>query len=87
MAFGAMAVFMKEACLSSPALLALEDGSIFKGLAIGADGTSVGEVVFNTAMTGYASEPERMSSDKSLASREVNPVITKVRGSAVWILA
>ena len=37
----------------SPALLALEDGSIFKGLAIGADGTSVGEVVFNTAMTGY----------------------------------
>jgi carbamoyl-phosphate synthase small subunit len=39
--------------LSSPAILALEDGSIFKGLAIGADGTSVGEVVFNTAMTGY----------------------------------
>ncbi|MCZ6827974.1 MAG: glutamine-hydrolyzing carbamoyl-phosphate synthase small subunit, partial [Gammaproteobacteria bacterium] len=37
----------------SPAILALEDGSIFKGLAIGADGTSVGEVVFNTAMTGY----------------------------------
>jgi carbamoyl-phosphate synthase small subunit len=39
--------------LFSPAILALEDGSIFKGLAIGADGTSVGEVVFNTAMTGY----------------------------------
>jgi carbamoyl-phosphate synthase small subunit len=39
--------------LSSPAILALEDGSIFKGLAIGADGTSIGEVVFNTAMTGY----------------------------------
>jgi carbamoyl-phosphate synthase small subunit len=39
--------------LSSPAILALEDGSIFKGLAIGAEGTSVGEVVFNTAMTGY----------------------------------
>ena len=37
----------------SPAILALEDGSIFKGLAIGADGTSVGEVVFNTAMSGY----------------------------------
>ena len=37
----------------SPAILALEDGSIFKGLSIGADGTSVGEVVFNTAMTGY----------------------------------
>ena len=36
-----------------PAILALEDGSIFRGLAIGADGSSVGEVVFNTAMTGY----------------------------------
>ena len=39
--------------MSTTAILALEDGSIFKGLAIGADGTSVGEVVFNTAMTGY----------------------------------
>jgi len=39
--------------LSSPALLALEDGSIFRGLAIGAIGSSVGEVVFNTSMTGY----------------------------------
>jgi carbamoyl-phosphate synthase small subunit len=39
--------------LSIPAILVLEDGSIFKGLAIGATGTSVGEVVFNTAMSGY----------------------------------
>ena len=39
--------------MSSSAILALEDGSIFKGVAIGATGTSVGEVVFNTAMTGY----------------------------------
>ncbi len=39
--------------MSNPAILALEDGSIFKGKAIGADGASVGEVVFNTAMTGY----------------------------------
>ena len=37
----------------SPAILVLEDGSVFKGLAIGAEGTSVGEVVFNTAMSGY----------------------------------
>jgi carbamoyl-phosphate synthase small subunit len=36
-----------------PALLALADGSIFKGISIGADGSTVGEVVFNTAMTGY----------------------------------
>ena len=39
--------------MSSPAILVLEDGSVFKGLAIGADGISVGEVVFNTAMSGY----------------------------------
>jgi carbamoyl-phosphate synthase small subunit len=39
--------------LSTPAILALEDGSIFKGIAIGATGQSSGEVVFNTSMTGY----------------------------------
>jgi carbamoyl-phosphate synthase small subunit len=42
-----------EVVLSIPAILALEDGSIFNGVAIGAMGTSVGEVVFNTAMSGY----------------------------------
>jgi carbamoyl-phosphate synthase small subunit len=36
-----------------PALLALEDGTIFEGVSVGAPGLSVGEVVFNTAMTGY----------------------------------
>ena len=36
-----------------PALLALEDGSLFRGVSIGAPGEAVGEVVFNTAMTGY----------------------------------
>jgi carbamoyl-phosphate synthase small subunit len=36
-----------------PALLVLEDGSVFRGTAIGAEGLSVGEVVFNTAITGY----------------------------------
>jgi carbamoyl-phosphate synthase small subunit len=36
-----------------PALLALEDGSVFHGHAVGAIGETVGEVVFNTAMTGY----------------------------------
>ncbi|MFK4753149.1 glutamine-hydrolyzing carbamoyl-phosphate synthase small subunit [Oceanobacter antarcticus] len=39
--------------MSTPAILALEDGSLFKGTSIGALGTSVGEVVFNTSMTGY----------------------------------
>src|SRR5476649_2624841 len=37
----------------SPAILALEDGSVFHGLAFGADATIAGECVFNTAMTGY----------------------------------
>ena len=39
--------------LFCPAILALEDGSVFHGTAIGAAESSVGEVVFNTAMTGY----------------------------------
>jgi len=39
--------------LTKPAVLVLEDGSVFRGRSIGADGKSVGEVVFNTAMTGY----------------------------------
>ncbi len=39
--------------LRKPALLVLEDGTIFRGDSIGADGQTVGEVVFNTAMTGY----------------------------------
>ena len=39
--------------MSVGALLALEDGSLFGGRSIGVRGTSTGEVVFNTAMTGY----------------------------------
>lgn len=39
--------------MSKSALLVLEDGTIFHGTAIGADGYSIGEVVFNTSMTGY----------------------------------
>ena len=39
--------------MANSALLVLEDGSVFKGTAIGAKGTAVGEVVFNTSMTGY----------------------------------
>jgi carbamoyl-phosphate synthase small subunit len=38
---------------SVPAILALADGSIFQGFSIGATGHTIGEVVFNTAMTGY----------------------------------
>ena len=39
--------------MTRPAILVLEDGSVFHGQSIGADGQAVGEVVFNTAMTGY----------------------------------
>ena len=39
--------------MSTPAILALQDGSVFHGTSIGADGQTIGEVVFNTAMTGY----------------------------------
>ncbi|HEY8229806.1 MAG TPA: glutamine-hydrolyzing carbamoyl-phosphate synthase small subunit [Rhodanobacteraceae bacterium] len=39
--------------MPTPALLALADGTLFRGEAVGASGATVGEVVFNTAMTGY----------------------------------
>ncbi|HEX9706984.1 MAG TPA: glutamine-hydrolyzing carbamoyl-phosphate synthase small subunit [Steroidobacteraceae bacterium] len=38
---------------STPAVLALEDGTVFRGISIGTSGVTTGEVVFNTAMTGY----------------------------------
>jgi carbamoyl-phosphate synthase small subunit len=52
---------------SRPAILVLEDGSVFKGLSIGVDGDSVGEVVFNTAMTGY----QEILTDPSYSSQIV----------------
>jgi len=39
--------------LAEPAILALEDGTVFRGVSVGAQGRTLGEVVFNTAMTGY----------------------------------
>lgn len=39
--------------MTQPAILVLEDGTVFEGESVGAAGLSVGEVVFNTAMTGY----------------------------------
>lgn len=47
------------------AMLALADGSLFPGIAIGASGQTVGEVVFNTAMTGY----QEILSDPSYAEQ------------------
>jgi carbamoyl-phosphate synthase small subunit len=53
--------------LTKSALLVLEDGTVFNGVSIGADGCSVGEVVFNTAMTGY----QEILSDPSYARQIV----------------
>jgi carbamoyl-phosphate synthase small subunit len=53
--------------LAKSAVLVLEDGTVFNGVAIGADGYSVGEVVFNTAMTGY----QEILSDPSYAQQIV----------------
>jgi len=53
--------------LTKSALLALEDGTIFYGVSIGIDGCSAGEVVFNTAMTGY----QEILSDPSYARQIV----------------
>lgn len=46
-------LFSKGANAPSSAILALADGTIFRGVSIGADGYCVAEVVFNTSMTGY----------------------------------
>ena len=51
----------------TPALLVLADGSVFRGTAIGAPGCTVGEVVFNTAMTGY----QEILTDPSYAGQVV----------------
>ncbi|MGR9045687.1 MAG: glutamine-hydrolyzing carbamoyl-phosphate synthase small subunit [Gammaproteobacteria bacterium] len=53
--------------MSKPALLVLEDGTVFKGVSIGIDGCSVGEVVFNTSLTGY----QEILSDPSYARQIV----------------
>ena len=39
--------------MTQTAILVLEDGTVFEGVSVGAPGLSIGEVVFNTAMTGY----------------------------------
>jgi carbamoyl-phosphate synthase small subunit len=52
---------------SLPAVLALADGTVFRGRAIGAPGVAVGEVVFNTAMTGY----QEIVTDPSYAGQVV----------------
>jgi carbamoyl-phosphate synthase small subunit len=49
--------------IHKPAILVLADGTVFEGLSVGAEGEAVGELVFNTAMTGY----QEMLTDPSYA--------------------
>ena len=45
--------FMSISSTQTPAILALEDGRVFHGVSIGASGNAVGEICFNTSMSGY----------------------------------
>lgn len=65
--------------MSETAILALEDGQIFEGTAIGAVGATVGEVVFNTAMTGY----QEILSDPSYAQQLVTLTYPHI-GNTGW---
>ena len=49
--------------INIPAILALADGTVYKGISVGASGDCVGELVFNTSMTGY----QEMLTDPSYA--------------------
>ena len=62
-----------------PALLALEDGSVFLGQSIGVEGQSVGEVVFNTAMTGY----QEILTDPSYARQIVTLTYPQIGNTGV----
>ncbi|MSQ40164.1 MAG: carbamoyl-phosphate synthase small subunit [Dehalococcoidia bacterium] len=55
--------------MGKPAYLALEDGTVYQGEAFGAEASAVGEVVFNTSMTGY----QEMLTDPSYAGQIVVP--------------
>ncbi|NKC00171.1 MAG: glutamine-hydrolyzing carbamoyl-phosphate synthase small subunit [Pseudomonadales bacterium] len=62
-----------------PALIALEDGSVFLGQSIGVEGSTVGEVVFNTAMTGY----QEILTDPSYAQQIVTLTYPQVGNTGV----
>ena len=62
-----------------PALLALEDGSVFYGQSIGVEGTNVGEVVFNTAMTGY----QEILTDPSYASQIITLTYPQIGNTGI----
>lgn len=65
---------MKLSRSTQPAFLALEDGSVFKGISIGAAGETTGEVVFNTSMTGY----QEILTDPSYRGQIVTMTYTEI---------
>ncbi|MDO7674029.1 MAG: glutamine-hydrolyzing carbamoyl-phosphate synthase small subunit [Reinekea forsetii] len=65
--------------MSTPAILALEDGSIFNGIGFGAVGEAIGEVVFNTSMTGY----QEILTDPSYAQQIVTLTYPHVGNTGV----
>ncbi len=65
--FGSPLGSQSEIPVTQAAILVLEDGTVFEGESVGAPGLSVGEVVFNTAMTGY----QEVSTDPSYARQMV----------------
>lgn len=62
-----------------PAILALEDGSVFLGQSIGVEGSSIGEVVFNTSMTGY----QEMLTDPSYAAQMITLTYPQIGNTGV----
>ncbi|MFW6093727.1 MAG: glutamine-hydrolyzing carbamoyl-phosphate synthase small subunit [Pseudomonadota bacterium] len=62
-----------------PALLVLEDGTVFRGRSLGVEGTTVGEVVFNTAMTGY----QEILTDPSYARQIVTLTYPQIGNTGV----
>jgi carbamoyl-phosphate synthase small subunit len=70
---------MTNATTRNPARLVLADGRVFEGVAIGASGTSVGEVVFTTGMTGY----QEVLSDPSYAGQLVTMTAPQIGNTGV----
>ncbi len=62
-----------------PGILALEDGKIFRGVSVGAEGLSSGEIVFNTAMTGY----QEVLSDPSYAGQIVTMTAPQIGNTGI----
>lgn len=77
-----MSEYSLEGVLIKSALLVLEDGTQFIGRAIGATGSAVGEVVFNTSMTGY----QEILTDPSYSRQIVTLTYPHIAMSAPMLL-